>query len=228
MNRFEIIPEEQKEPTEALAIQSQAKQITVRTMDELVAANELLIGVKKLRRKIDDEFNPGIAQAHEHHKFLVAQKKRFTDPLDAAEWVIKPKIRDFMVEQDRLRLQAEREAELSRQAQEKAAEKISDRANELIEEGKLTQADKVIERGVEKLETMKAQAPLIPPKAEAEGLSVRENWKWRVIDEALVPRKFLMLDEKKLTAYARAMKHQAHEPGLEFYPEKSVASRVGK
>ena len=118
--------EDEQQPTAALAIRDEAKALAVIDQPTLTAANNALLEVKALRRRFDDEFNAGIAQAYEHHRYLVSQKRRWTDPLDEAERMLKPKIAGYLAEQDRIRFAAERAAQLAKEAAAKEAEDAAD------------------------------------------------------------------------------------------------------
>ena len=63
-----------------------------------------------------------------------------------------------------------------------------------------------------------APAPIHRPK-KTEGVSTRDNWKMRIINPALIPREYLMPNEKVLNQIAKAMKNQGRIPGVEFYNE---------
>lgn len=60
------------------------------------------------------------------------------------------------------------------------------------------------------------------PKASAAGTSFRKNWKWRVVDAALIPRGYLIPDESSIGLYARTEKENAAIPGIEFYCEEKI------
>ena len=62
-----------------------------------------------------------------------------------------------------------------------------------------------------------------PPKVA--GLSKRDNWQFRVIDESKIPREYLCVDEKKLKKYAGAMKRDANVPGVHFFNKPTNAVR---
>lgn len=71
-------------------------------------------------------------------------------------------------------------------------------------------------------------APVVQVASVAQkvaGVTTVKVWKWRVTDETLVPRSFLVLDEAKLTKYARAMRNGVPVAGIEFYSEDSLSSR---
>ena len=56
-------------------------------------------------------------------------------------------------------------------------------------------------------------------------VSIIERWSWRVTDAALVPRDFLCVDVVKVNAFVGAMKGSTQIPGIEAYPDNTVARR---
>lgn len=87
-------------------------------------------------------------------------------------------------------------------------------------------AAKAVKTGDDAAFAVAMTAATPPPKIA--GISTREIWRARVVDETKIPREFLCPDEKKLGDYAKAMKQNAKVEGVEFYPETSVASRASK
>lgn len=223
-----IVEKAEKQPTEALVVLDKSKAIQVFDQPTLTLANDFLRGVKELRRKFDDEFNPGISQAFAHHRYLTAQKKRWTDPLDEAERAIKPKIAEYLIEQDRVRFEAERAVQRAKEAAAKEAQDAADEALALIEQGKTAQADKVVEAVAARIEDIQADTPFVPDKPVANGTTLRETWDYEITDAALIPRTFLVPDLTMIRRYGQNMKHQADVPGVRFFSVKSVASRSGR
>lgn len=56
------------------------------------------------------------------------------------------------------------------------------------------------------------------------GVSTKKVWKFRVVNASLVPDDFKLIDEKKLGAYAKAMKEGAKVAGVEFYADDSLSA----
>lgn len=213
--------------TTALAvIHEQMSALAVTDQDSLTRANTLLIDIKTLRKRFDEEFDPGIKEAFAHHRTLVAQKKKFTDPLDEAERQIKPKITGYLVEQDRIRLDAERAAERARLQAQKEAEDASDIAVSLIREGKAEEAKEIVELAKEKIQDIEAEAPFVPDKPVANGTTLRETWEFEIEDESLIPRQFLTPDMKKIRGYVTNMKRDGNIPGIRIFSVKSVAAKI--
>jgi hypothetical protein len=66
--------------------------------------------------------------------------------------------------------------------------------------------------------------PKVVPKVD--GVSAREIMKFEIVNEALIPRQYLMVNEKAIGAYGRAAKAAARIPGVRFYAEESVAVKA--
>jgi hypothetical protein len=64
-----------------------------------------------------------------------------------------------------------------------------------------------------------------PAKVTATGTSLRQNWKFRIVDADAIPREFLTPDEKRIGEIARTMKESASIPGVEFFAEMSIGGR---
>ncbi len=202
--------------------------ILITNQDDLTEANSLLKGIKGLRLQVDKEFDPGIQEAFAHHRTLVAQKRKWTDPLDQAEKALKPKITSYLLEQDRLAQEAARRDREARDKMQQVADKASDVAYDKIKAGDLDEADEVVAEAQTKIDQIQAARPAPVVKAVASGTSIRHNWKHRVVDASLVPREYLIVDEQALAAVARIRKDQAKVPGVEFYDDPTVATRIDK
>lgn len=115
------------------------------------------------------------------------------------------------------------EAEAARQAGDaKAAQRMEKRAEAAVERAEeKQQAAQVAEQA--------AAAPIAVRPAEApkaDGVHYRTTWKARVIDAALIPREYLMVDEAALAKLASAEKDKAAVPGVEFYAERTLITRT--
>ena len=62
--------------------------------------------------------------------------------------------------------------------------------------------------------------------AKAEGVSARFVWRFRVVDEAKIPRKYLAVDEKKIGADVKTHGPECGIPGIEVYKEAIVSGRA--
>jgi len=207
-----LAPEVQKH---ALAFPQTARMIEITDQATLTRANDFRNDIRAMAKKVDETFDPLIEQAHCHHKALLAQKKRFREPLDEAEKLIKPKISDYLAEEDRKRFEAERAAALAKTKAEKIAEKAIDKAHDLTSKGKLEQADAVVEKASDEVDKVLAGAPPIPEKPKAEGFRERTLWYAEITDREKIPRKYMIPDMPTLNKLAVALKHGFDIPGVD-------------
>jgi hypothetical protein len=191
-----------------------------------------------------DHAEQGAADSKEIKKRLKAledMRKSLTRPLDES----KSRIMDFFrkpEEQlkaavaliDRALLTYDTECrriqeEERQRAEEAEAARIAAEAKEL--EAKAVAAlasgnERKAERLVEKMMNVEAQ-PVAVRMAEIKhvGVSVKTYWRAHIVDVDLIPRAFMVPDEKKLAAMATATKGPSTIPGVEFREERGVAAR---
>jgi hypothetical protein len=170
--------------------------------------------------------------------FLEAQRKGITAPLDAAkkaimdlyrgpaeqleraERVIKHALLCFQQEAERKRLEAQRIAEeRARKEEEERRRELAEQAEADLDAGRTIAAMEKVERANEVF----VMAEVIPALPKVSGLQTRGKWKHRVVDASLVPREFMIPDDKTLAGLATSRKDKAQVPGVEFYEDKSVA-----
>ena len=102
------------------------------------------------------------------------------------------------------KLLAEKQLEATKQAEAEAVQNTTDALREAA------------------MVTVVADAPV---KATAAGTRCNTNWKFRVVDAALIPREFMQPNEQLLGQIARTQKESAKIPGVEFFPEMKIGGR---
>jgi len=219
------VPEKVK--VDALALISRASAIVVRNQDDLDGANDYLSEIKRRIEYFSGLYDPQIAKANALHKGLCADKKQFVGPLEQAAKVINPKIADYLYEEDQKRLAVARARQLADEKAAREAEKAADKAHDLIQNGQEGKVAAVVEKAAEKIEAIKAAAPVMPDKPVAD-FAMRETWAFEITDAALIPRKYLVVDEVTIGKVVRAMKDQADIPGIRAYPVRSVAAKANR
>jgi hypothetical protein len=219
-----VVPPETQ--TSALAIPDQARALIVKDQAGLDAAKDFMLSIDVLAGKIEASFDPQIAQAHKLQKSLLAEKAKFMTPLTAAKYTVGRKAADFVAEQEAERKKAERERLDAEEKARQIADKAVDKADKLEAEGKDGAAAAVVNGAHEKIQEIMQAAPEVPEAPDTFGLTVREDWKFSIVDAALIPREYLIPDEKKIGGIVRAMKDQANIPGVRVYAEKGVATRA--
>lgn len=209
--------------SEALIYPTKAREIKVRDQVSLDAANALLRGVKALLARIAATFDPIIKQAHEAHRMAIEKKKKEEAPLLEAERIMKTEIGRYLAEQDRLRREAEEKAK--REAEEAERQRLQkiEAAIEAEERGKMDEAEKIFE---EALAVEPPKPTPIPEPVKVQGTHARKDLRWRVVDLAIVPREFLMIDQLKIVGVFRIQREKMAIPGIKVYEETVVVSRA--
>lgn len=205
--------------SKALAVVDQANALAISNNEDYKAAGTFITGLKALEKEIDSIFNPMKTKAHAAWKEIVGQQQKVKEPLERARGIVNPRIICWRNEQERIR-QAE-EDRLRREAEKKEEEDRLARAEEAEKAGAKEEAEAILNEPAEVQNIVVAKTT---PKLAS--VSFRQNWKFEVIAEALVPREFLCVDEVKLGQYARSFKEKATVAGVKFYAESGVATGV--
>ena len=177
------------------------------------AAGAMLQQIAKIKKGIEAEFSEPIKKAHEAHKSLTALKKRFLDFASQGEAELRSKMSHYW-QAEQARIAAEEE----RKRQE--AEKLMQTAVEAEAAGDTENAEIYTA-----LAAMEEATVTVAPKAA--GVSFREVWKAKVVDESKVPREYLIVNQTALDAVVKATKGSIKIAGVESVKElvSSVRSK---
>jgi len=200
------------------------QQLVVNSPESYIVAGETLKTVKGIRAELEAACRPEIDARHKAHKDALKQFNDGDGPLATIENTLKRALLSWDQEQERLRrkeqerLQAIADAEAKRQAEEARLQAAID-----AEEAGDTEGSKAI------LEA--PPAPVMAPPVvlatttpKVSGLSTRQNWKFQIVDASLIPREYLVPDEKKIGGVVRALKDQTKIPGIKVYPEDVLSA----
>jgi len=200
--------------------------IIITNDDQLYEGNQILLKIRDKQKEVNDVFDPMIKKAHEAHKEVLAQKKNFQAPLQQAERHLKSQIAPYLAEKERIRREAEERIRKEREKAEQEARAEEDRklqaALEAEEDGRTDDAYEIIDT------VRHAPAPTktpIPEKTKLEGTSLRTIWRWEITEQDKIPREYLKVDDKKISAVVRALKKGALIPGIRVFSESTIASR---
>lgn len=213
---IDVTPEEEVKQ-EALTMPDRAKSIAIITAEDYTAAGEFLLGIKAVRKRIDETFDPIIDKAHQAHKEALAQKKKVEAPLIEAEGIIKPKIAEYNSEQERIRKEEERRlAEVARKEEE---ERRLAEAEAAEKAGDIAEAQAILDEPV-------YVPPVVVQKTtpKVSGIAMTTVWRFRITNEKKIPREYLSVDTVKIGGVVRALKDKCSIPGIQVYPEQSVRS----
>jgi hypothetical protein len=196
-------------------------QQVITTQEQFDAVNNEVVRIKSVRKQVQELFKDSKEQAHKAHAAICATEKKLLDPLDQAERQYNPMLINYTREQEQKR--REEEARLQREVEEKAeAER-----QRLLAEAETAQDngadDSKVAELISQAETVVA-VPVIPTfrASKPVGITIANNWTYEITDEKLIPRAYLMVDEKKLAGQARATRDTVSIPGVRFYNAGSV------
>lgn len=229
-----------------------AKALVIRTPEQYVSSADDLKRVKALARDLDTKRKTMTAPLDESKKSIMDFFRAPLAFLEEAETAIKNRMKDYNAEQARLakveqdlldaiaakereKLATERAA-IERKEREKV-EALQRERDEAIAAGNARKAAQ-IERKVEKVEEQAAEktdaiairesmvsAPTVVREIpKVAGISKRVYWKFRVVDPALVPREWLVVDEARLQTVVNALHADVRIPGIEVYSEEGIAA----
>ena len=201
----------------ALTMPERAAAIDVVDAATYAVAGEFLVDVKTLRKEIEAHHAPMIESAHLAHKAALAARKKYDEPLAAAERIVKGALAAYRHEEERKR--REREAELRREAERLEEEERLREATRLEEQGKKAQAEAVLERpSVAPVVSLESQTPKVA------GVSTRTTWDFEIEDATAIPREYLSIDERKIRGVIRALGAEARIPGVRVFQRTDVAA----
>lgn len=208
--------EEKQIEERALALPEQARTLKVVDNETLVQADNFLTELKTFSKEVKAYYRPDIDQANALHKSLLTKLNTVLAPLVEAEGLLKPQIAAYTAAQERKR-QAE-EARLRREQEKAEEERRLQEAEAAEAAGDHEEAAAIIE------EPIFTPPPVVAPSTPKIKASVRTLWRWRMKNPNLIPREYLMVDEKKINGVVTSLKSATKIPGIEVYPDSSVAA----
>ena len=196
-----------------------AASMNVTSAEEYNVASNFLKTIKGAQSKVTAFFAPMKQKAHEAHKAITMQEAAMLKPLQDAENSLKRNMLTFYAEQERIRINAQRKLQAAAdEAARKERERLEREASKLktpeLREQRMEQAASVIAPVV----TVASVAPVVS------GQSIRKTWTAKVVDVSLVPREWMVVNEKALDSFAKATKGAVKVPGVEFVESMSLAS----
>lgn len=242
----EIIEVEQK----SLTIVDRAKMVKIIDAETYTAAGSLWKAIKDMMKEVADTFDPLIEANHRAHKAALEKKAKFYGPLEAAYRSVKGLMSAYDQEQERIRQAEQRrleeiarkeEAERRRvelerlEAERKAEEaRLMEAAAAAEAAGDKQQAEDMAAAAIAATEMAKQEAaaiqaekpytpPVILPKATPKldgGPVYRTVKKFRIVNESLIPRQYMIPDMVKIGGVVRALGLSANITGVEIYEER--------
>lgn len=251
-NNIESLPAVQAVTEEVGALETYAATYAVETAEQYQHGADDLKRVKAAQKRLEDTRTSLTKPINESLRRLNDFFRAPADRLATIERTIKGALTRFADEQERIRREEQRKLEeaarrererleaQAREAERKAQEKAAAErraAEEAAAAGRAEEAARLAARAaateakaaekVEAIETRAAAvvAPIIqrePPKVA--GVATREVWKFRVVNTALVPDQYKVIDEARIRKVVQALKADSNIPGVEVYAERQIAA----
>lgn len=178
------------------------KAVVISTKDDYELAAEFLKKTKESAKIVEAVFEGEYRTKYDAYKEVVARKKYYTDMLAQAEASTKAQMTAYSKEQSRIAAEEQRKIQIAQEAARKEAEA---NGQELV----IDEAPPV------RVET----APKI------DGVYEVKVWKYDIENTDLIPREFLIPDEKKIGAIVRASGDTIKIPGVKVWYEMSLRAR---
>lgn len=210
---------------EVSLIESQASAVVVASEADYAAAGDLTKTVKAMQKQVKEYWDPLRVAAKKTYDDVLAKKKAMLDPLEAAEKILKGKMGDFVLEQERKRKEQE---EAMRKLAQAEVDRKMDEAIAANNAGDVAGAEFAMAEA-EVLDGIAANGMIPSQKPKADGVSTSKTWKITSIDDSKVPVSLCgavirPVDEKAVLALIKATKGKIEIPGIKF--EESVTISV--
>jgi hypothetical protein len=217
----------QSEVNQAITLYERAQSIQISTIEDFSNAGVLLQSVKSRAKEIDDLRKSMTTPLDSAKKKIMDFFRPATDKLNDATKTISNTMIAWENEQERIRQEAQREAE--RLARERAETENLSLAAELERSGNQELAEQVINTQVEVV-PVKVQS-IVPRSAQAFS---RETWSGectnlmalvKAIAAGQAPISLVMANTVVINGLARNLKGSMSYPGIQFVSSKSMSSR---
>ena len=236
----EVLPADPEELMQkASELQKKASMIQIVSAEAYELAAKTGMAIARMRDALEKTFRPGIDKAHKAWKAELAILNHYDHPLAADQ----DRLREGMKAYNRQKqLEAQREADRIRQEEQKKAELEAQQKADAL---KLADAIEAEDRGEVELRDQIMAAPAlsiapayVPPVhvqvevPKVQGSNHVEKWAYEFVDEKgnpvssprfdLIPREYLMVDEKAIGKVVRTLKVRTNIPGIRAYDEGNV------
>lgn len=182
-------------------------------------AGLLLHDLKSIRSRIAEMFSEPVLLAHKAHKSLTTLRNNCDAPFKLADQITRRKMADH--DATRRHEQAAEEARLRECARKEAEDRRLEEAQAAEDDGATDEeVEAVLDAPIVQV------APILSaPLPKAEGISSRDNWKHTVVAPHVLPREWMIPDEKKLAAHAKSCRDTVPVAGVHFYNDPTIAVR---
>jgi len=193
---------------EAALCLSDVKTIAIRNPEQLKNAGDVSNKIKTRIKELNAERLELTRPLDEVKAKIMDKYRPAVEQLTQAQRLIDGVISDYLAEQRRIQQEQQRKAE-------EEARKERERAEAKAKEWAAKGNEKKAEEWLDKSEAV--IAPVIQaPDTKAAGISTREDWDFEITDANLIPRDYLIPDDKAIRAVVKATKGKKEIPGVKI------------
>lgn len=193
------------------------------TPDDYAHAAQILDALRTMEERIDTKLGPIIDDAHKTHRALTGLRAEMKDPIVTAAKAVKQRCALWREAEDRKAREEAARLAREQQAIERAA--AEQQAKQLEADGQAASAALVRE------DAQHAPAPAIHvPSAvpKVAGMVERYEYGYRIVNKALIPDEFWIVDEKAIAALVRSQKDAFAVPGVEVTKTPATSFRKSR
>jgi len=229
-----------------------AESLKVNDQPSYELAGALRIDIKTKIAALDKTRKSATVPLDNAKAIIMSWFKPLGERLAGADSILEKGRLVYAKEQERIRQEQEEKLRKAAEAEEAKKRKIKEdqerawrekeeaarkEAERLEKAGKAEEAEKaraeqakaakLAEERRLQAEEVRVVAPVLAPTVEkTAGISGRKNWKFEIIDEALIPRKYLQPNLVQIGKEVRAAGENLSIPGVRIYPDEKETVRT--
>lgn len=209
---------------DVVVLAEKTNQLKINNQDDYNSANDLLKTVKSRFKELETQRKEITKPLDDAKKAVLSLFNKPLEILENAEKFIKRHMIGYTEEQERIaREEARKLQELADKEAERQRKLLDAKIERAEASGKEEKAEMLKEQKEEIVPTF---VPYVAPAIETpKGVSYKLKWSATVIDENLVPREYLIVNQKALDSIAQSTKGTINIPGVKFTSEKILSSR---
>lgn len=204
--------------TEANVVLDSAKSVVIKTPEQANQAGDWRNKIKAKLKQLDAERKELTKPLDEVKAKIMDKYRPATEALDAAYKLFDRALVKWLDDQEAIRREQQRKLDEEAEKKRKSAEA---KAAEFAAKGN----DKKADEWAEKAET--TVAPVVAAAPKVEGMTFRDDWDFEITNSTIIPRQFMIPDEKSIRQYVKATKGKSPIEGVRIIPKKVAVTGRG-
>jgi len=198
--------------------------LTIDGNEQRANAASLGIELNKIKKSLDEE---RLNQTRPIEAAADSIRELYKPPATACETMVK-KLKDAIIAFDQV--EQRKADELARIARLKAEEEARKERERLAKLAEKQMEQNRFEKAEETISKMEDVAPVVVPYyakpiQKQKGESTKKIWKFEIVNDKLIPREYLMVNEQSIRGVVTALKGATNIPGVRVYSEDSMSFR---